>query len=147
MCTICDTLARRGRVRSESPNTFALFWARCTKNQIHPHFSEPDAQKVKYIHTFLSSLRQNCLLFKSSQFHAQPIAKSGHFEATWGEGRSRGRPERVFTQNTKYDYKGRFQKSGVRAISGFASYSRCKKPAVFEMRRARSAIHSHGEEG
>ena len=42
---------------------------------------------------------------------------------------------------------GRFHKSGVALFSGFASYSRYKKHAVFEFRRARSAIHSHGEEG
>ena len=115
----------------QKSNTFILFGARCARR--------PDA--------FAHAGAQNRLLFKSSQFHAQPIAKSGHFEATCGEGHSRGRPERVLTQNTKYDYKGRFRKSGVRAISGFGSYSRCQKPAVFEMRRARSAIHSHGEEG
>ena len=74
---------------------------------------------------------QNRLLVKSSQFHAQPIAKSGHFEAIWGEGRSRRHPERILTQNTKYDYKGRFPKSGVRAISGFAELLEVQKTCSF----------------
>ena len=71
------------------------------KSQLHSHFSGPGAQGGP-----VQSLTQ-ALLFKSSQFHTQPITKSGHFAATWEGWHSRGRPERILSQSATYDYKGK----------------------------------------
>ena len=59
-----------GTERAPKSNTSPLFGARGAKNHIHPHFSELDTQKVKYIRTFGAATQRKS-------------RTSAHFGAKW----------------------------------------------------------------